>query len=116
MHDIKLYDETESTSAGLPALTIDWERYRQYLEGSDLSDEQARAFIEALWSIMVSFVDLGFRINPVQEICGEVRPLDALAREASCDMLGSNGISQHTENPEKADGALQNPLGDRSPK
>lgn len=52
-----------------PSLTIDWELYGEYLEDSDLSDEQKREFIESLWSIVVAIVDLGFGVHPVQQAC-----------------------------------------------
>lgn len=47
-------------------LSLDHELYQHYLDGSDLSEDQKREFIEALWSIVVTFVDLGFGIEPVQ--------------------------------------------------
>ena len=53
----------------VPGLSIDWELYGSYLEESDLNDDQKREFIETLWSIAVSFVDLGFGIAPVQTGC-----------------------------------------------
>jgi len=49
------------------ALTIDYDLYARYLEDSDLSDDQKREFIETLWSVIVSFVDLGFGIHPLQQ-------------------------------------------------
>lgn len=49
-----------------PALTIDWDLYGQYLEDSNLSEAEKRETIEALWDIVVSFVDLGFGIHPAQ--------------------------------------------------
>ena len=54
-----------------PVLTVDVERYQSYLDGTDMTDEQKQAFIEALWSIVVSFVDLGFGVHPLQEVCGQ---------------------------------------------
>lgn len=54
------------TSAG--ALTVDWDRYKSLLESEDISDEEAQASLEALWSIIVGFVDLGFGIHPLQLI------------------------------------------------
>jgi len=53
----------------VPALSIDWELYGHYLDDSDLSEADKRACIVALWSIMVSFVDMGFRFAPVPDIC-----------------------------------------------
>lgn len=63
-------DNLTPTSPTVPAaqqtLTIDWDRYGEMLEASDLSDAEKRAFLETLWSIAVSFVDLGFGIHPLQ--------------------------------------------------
>ncbi len=54
-----------------PRLTIDWDAYLPFFEDEDISDEDKRKLIEALWSIMVSFVDLGFGVHPVQQACGK---------------------------------------------
>ena len=89
----------------LPTLTIDWERYGRYLEDSDLSEEDKRAFIEALWSIIVSFVDMGFGINPVQEICGEVEPLKALDPDSASDVVQSEHSNSKTAFKKSADGS-----------
>lgn len=70
-----------------PALTIDWESYEHYLEDSDLSEAEKRAFIETMWSIMVSFVDLGFNLSPTRKICGEVDPLAALTEKSIRDVV-----------------------------
>ena len=60
-----------------PSLTIDWELYAAMLEDGDLPLEKQKELIETLWSIVVMFVDLGFDLNPVTQICGE--PDDALS-------------------------------------
>ena len=54
-----------------PTLTIDWEVYAALLDDSDMPIHQQRELIETLWSIALMFVDLGFGLNPVQQICGE---------------------------------------------
>ncbi|QBY02540.1 hypothetical protein E2K80_18840 [Rhodophyticola sp. CCM32] len=54
-----------------PSLSVDWELYAAMLEESDLSLDQQRALIETLWSIVVMFVDLGFNLDPVAQICGQ---------------------------------------------
>lgn len=56
--------------AGNPSLGVDWAFYAHYLEDSDLSDEEKREFIETLWSIVTSFVDLGFGLHPAQLVDG----------------------------------------------
>jgi len=46
-----------------PALRFDWTDWLPYLEGEDVSEEKKRELIETLWSVVVSFVDLGWRID-----------------------------------------------------
>lgn len=55
-----------------PTLELDWEVYAQALEGSNLSDDEKRELIEIMWSIVVSFVDLGYGVHPVQQACEQV--------------------------------------------
>ena len=59
-----------------PVLTVDVEAYQAFLDTSDLSDEQKEEFLLALWSIVVSFVDIGFGIHPLQAFGGQVRQGD----------------------------------------
>lgn len=54
-----------------PSLTIDWDAYLPFFEDEDISEDDKRQMIEALWSIMVSFVDLSFGVHPVQQACGK---------------------------------------------
>lgn len=54
-----------------PSLTIDWDAYLPLFEDEDISEAEKRELIEALWSIVVSFVDLGFGVHPVQQACGQ---------------------------------------------
>lgn len=58
-------------AAARPVVTVDIERYQAYLEGSGLSEAQKEEFIQALWSIVVAFVELGFGVHPLQEVCGQ---------------------------------------------
>jgi hypothetical protein len=51
-----------------PALTFKPEDYLHFLEDSDWTESQKREFIDALWTIVVGFVDLGFHIHPVQQV------------------------------------------------
>ena len=54
-------------NAPVGALTLDCDLYQHHLDESDLSDAQKQEFLETLWSIVVSFVDLGIGIHPVQD-------------------------------------------------
>lgn len=85
---------TESNNP-LPSLSIDWDLYGSMLEDSDLSDEQQRELIESLWSIVLTFVDLGFGVHALQQVCGEDQ--DDLAK-ALTDMISSPHTDQILEN------------------
>lgn len=65
-------EQKEKGGTGRRALEIDWKRYEAYLAEADLSEAEKRQFLEALWSIVVAFVDLGFEVHPVQIACGQV--------------------------------------------
>jgi hypothetical protein len=52
-------------------LTVDVEKYQAMLDGSGLTEEEKKQVLEALWSIIVNFVELGFEVHPLQEVCGK---------------------------------------------
>lgn len=74
----------------LPSLEVDWELYGHFLDSSDLSDDQKREFVETLWSIVLSFVDLGFDIKSPQETCGKTIDLRAALEAAVLKSDGAN--------------------------
>lgn len=47
-------------------IEVDIERYQEMLDSRVLSDEQKRAFLEALWSVITAFIDLGYGVHPAQ--------------------------------------------------
>lgn len=58
-------------AAAKPVVTLDVERYQHFLDNSGMNPEEKRDFLEALWSVIVTFVDLGFGVHPLQEVCGQ---------------------------------------------
>jgi hypothetical protein len=94
-------DNDSSFDGSPPSLTIDWELYAEYLEKSDLDDDQKREFIETLWSIVVSFVDLGFGIDPTQQACGQngnggiFLPADMISSKHNSDNQVSDEAVDH---------------------
>ena len=76
-----------------PALMIDWELYGRYLADSDLPDAEKRLLIETLWSIIVSFVDLGFRLGPIKNSCGQAAAPDSEATAAGRPVLDCKDIT-----------------------
>ncbi|MEM7619880.1 MAG: hypothetical protein AAF228_05375 [Pseudomonadota bacterium] len=43
------------------------------MDDTDISDEKKRELIETLWNIIISFVDLGFGIHPLQQANADSR-------------------------------------------
>lgn len=82
-------DTTSITHAkpGPTAIRFDWQDWEPYLANSDLPDDKKRELIEALHEIVMSCGDLGFRLNPTQEICGEVIDLKAVLEAAVLNSL-----------------------------
>jgi len=78
--------QTRNYPVGPPAIHFDWRDWEQYIEDADASDEEKRKLIETLFVIVLGFVDLGFGLNPEQEICGEDIDLTAVLQAA---VLGS---------------------------
>ncbi len=50
-----------------PVVRLDVALYERYLSDGGMTDDQKREFLEALWSIVVGFVDLGFGIDPIRQ-------------------------------------------------
>ncbi len=63
-----------------PALVCDWQDWLDDLKHVEANDEEKRALIETLWSIVTIFVDLGWDISlkqPAQNSCGKQPDLTA---------------------------------------
>lgn len=44
----------------------DLQKYREYVEDFDLSEEEQTELLKTLWMIMAAFVDLGFGVDSIQ--------------------------------------------------
>ena len=99
---------SEFTRSSKPIVTVDVEKYQFMLDGSGLNDEEKQVFLQSLWSIIVTFVDLGFGVHPLQEVCGQdsvqidQRPTDAFNDVASTqpDNTSKGHSSSPTGKPE----------------
>lgn len=93
-----------------PALQVDLDIYRPYLEDEDISEADKQELLQALWPIAVSFAMMGFDVHPLQHVidaqipCGQDRAeLNALPLASSnhvkCEDDGLNSqfdlVSQH---------------------
>lgn len=72
-----------------PNEAFDWEEFGHHLEDSVLSDEQKQDFIETLYGVMLSMVDLGIDLRSVG--CGQNAESGIFS---PADLL----FSEHTDN------------------
>lgn len=76
-HNNKGLNQDRSASAApWPSLTIDYDLYQKHLDASDMNDAQKREFLDALWAIIVSFVDMGFGVHPLQQAQQQVSEIN----------------------------------------
>ena len=64
-----------------PSLTCDWQEWAEYLDHFDASDTTKREMIETIWAIVVTFVDLGWDVDPGKN-CGQTLDLNAALAKA----------------------------------
>lgn len=76
-------------------IKVDVERYQAYLDGTNMTDAQKEEFLQAIWLVMISFVEWGFEVHPVQEVCGKETQSTTQSANGAFD-----GIS--SEEPNKA--------------
>ena len=47
-------------------MPVDLEKYRPYLDGFDMTEKQKDEYLELVWQIVGSFVDVAWGVHPVQ--------------------------------------------------
>lgn len=86
----------------LGAVKVDWKLFEHHLGDADLTDDEKREFIEALWYIVMTFVDLGFGIEPVQHaILAGQKTSSELARPTEASKTDS-GLADEFRSARKA--------------
>jgi len=68
-------------------IQVDVERYQAYLDGTSMTDQQKRDFLQAMWLVMISFVELGFEVHPIQDVCGKSLSISNEFNTTECDAV-----------------------------
>ena len=81
-----------------PVLTVDYERYAHLLDDPELSEEQKRELLQALWEIICTFVSIGFGVHPAQQAqntCGQLQGSASKGPDTNSNEVqsGSNSTS-----------------------
>ena len=75
-----------------PALQVDPDVYRPYLEDEDISEADKEELLLALWSIAVSFVKLGYDVHPLQQVISPDMPCGQDDKNASVIRLNPTNL------------------------
>jgi len=79
-------------------LTVDAERYQAFLDGSNMTDAEKEEILQALWSIIMSFVELGFEVRPLEEVCGKDPQLGGEGAKDAFNAVSSEEPDNHDNN------------------
>lgn len=83
--------------SAVPALDISVDKYQSYLEDFNLTDSQEREFLETLWSIMASFVEMGFSVD----ICAQLfKEFNEVSDAESSGVQLPNSTTAETPSPD----------------
>lgn len=58
-----LEPQKPASYVGMPALQV--EKYKSHMDGLDMTDAQKEEYLKTLWSIMASFVRLGWGVERI---------------------------------------------------
>ncbi|MBY3517082.1 hypothetical protein HFN76_33660 [Rhizobium laguerreae] len=97
IENIKFPLSRGSAGSARPVVTVDVDRYQFWLDGTELSSPQKEEVMQSLWSIVMTFVELGFGIHPVQSVYASHFAVDAVEPETARDMgsLGNRDLHTH---------------------
>jgi hypothetical protein len=77
-----------------PVLTVDVRKYQSLIDDPTLSEAQKEEVLRALWSIVVTFVELGFGVLPLQEVCGQDSGRLSNSPKEAFDQVRSNVLDE----------------------
>ena len=58
-------------TASKPMILVDVEKYQAFLDGWDATQAEKEEFLQRHWNMIVGFVEMGFGVHPLQEVCGK---------------------------------------------
>lgn len=71
-------------------LPLNVDKYLSDIEEFDLSEEQAQELLRTLYTIMARFVELGFDLDPIQQILSSI---DEYSLSSPSDQIDSNQLT-----------------------
>ena len=72
-----------------------------------MTDAEKEEFLQALWQIIVGFVDLGFGVHPLQEVCGKDAKTGTQSAKDAPNAVSSNKSQKKQTNGTSSRGSLE---------
>lgn len=80
-----------------PVLTVDTDKYQALLDEAGFTEQEREAYLQSLWTLVVTFVELGFGVHPLQEVCGQDETSDIEALATAFDQVDSKEAEHKPE-------------------
>ena len=86
-------------SSAQRVITIDVAKYDQYMRDTGMNQEQKEEFLRAMFSIVMTFVELGFGVHPLQQVdqqepCGQHEKCSDQGAKDAFDRVRSKAIPE----------------------
>ena len=91
--DLQVSTDTDDPLA-FPTLAYDADKYRAALPAGEIPEEEAQAYLEALWHIMHTLVDMGMDLNPVHSLIDQPSQKTGVDSEKSVQPTVSPSFNQ----------------------
>lgn len=76
-------------------MPFDFEKFRQYVDHCDLTEEQKRAVLQDLWSILESFVDEAWGLCPTQQFANDNEQKSSINPLKMIDYFNANSLNDN---------------------
>ena len=77
------------------SIGVDVAKYQAMLDAPEVSEEEKRKSLEALWRFMVTFVDIGFEFHPLSFPCGKLPNPQGSDSDEAQHVLSLDEILKH---------------------
>lgn len=88
--------EAPITTSASPAPVFDWRKHRDLLATCEMTEAQEKEFLDILWSIAVSYVDLTLGLHPAQLATGDY-DIEPVIKTLVEDWSKTNGADEEVK-------------------
>jgi hypothetical protein len=97
MNDKTIDTNTNTSKDAVAPLKLDPDDYRHHFNEFDLTEDQQNELLQALWYIMSTFVDIGWRVDTVQMLLPDIFTEVAPDSEKLLESHSASELDQATD-------------------